>query len=62
MKSHCLGVAHEHTRPDHDTYLNLDMDASTKADQYYVIEAQNWLDTGMDAYRMRHTRYSKIIC
>ena len=40
------GVAHEHNRPDRDTYLNVNFDASTKGDQYFLVETQNWLDTG----------------
>ena len=47
------GVAHEHNRPDRDTYLNVNFDASTSGDQYFLVETQNWLDTGQNQIEIR---------
>ena len=43
---HALGVGHEHNRPDRDDYLNIYLNNSGSADQYYKIEKNDWLDTG----------------
>ena len=42
---HALGVGHEHNRPDRDQYLNMNLQNSYMANQYYTIRDENWLNT-----------------